>query len=183
MAKIATLKDVSSETIYPVTTSSAVSGTIASNQIADAAVTTAKIASGAVTSDKIDWTTIEATDLTSSCTLASGWDSNSASNGFTLHKCGNLVIFTVRYHAKTTAVSANTWYNYVTLPSSVLSSINTYIQTVFFETTTSTGAPVGICRAEVNMSTGLLRVKTQTAVSLSNGYSMNIGGIITWFTA
>lgn len=166
-----------------VTTDKIDAGAVISVKLGSNAVTTDKIDSGAVTSDKIDWTTIEATDLTSSCTLASGWNSNSASNGFTLHKCGNLVIFTARYHAKTTAVSANTWYNYVTLPSSVLSSINTHIQTVFFESINSTGAPVGVCRVEVNMSTGLIRVKTQTAVSLSSGYSMNVGGIITWFTA
>lgn len=53
MAKVVTLKNSSNETVYPVTTASVLNGTIAGNQIADAAITTNKIASSNVTDAKL----------------------------------------------------------------------------------------------------------------------------------
>ena len=53
MAKVVTLKNSSNETVYPVTTTSVLNGTIAGNQIADAAITTSKIAGSNVTDAKL----------------------------------------------------------------------------------------------------------------------------------
>lgn len=135
-----------------------------------------QIGDGTVTSSKIDWGNLFV-DRTSALTMASGWTFQS-DNGVYLYKVGNMVFFGCGWGMYTSAVSANTWYNFATLPADCAPITQT--QGVGVQAENSNGMTKGVWRIQIDQTTGLVKMKSQVAQSVSSGVSSTTSFALAW---